>query len=75
MSAAVLHESRSPPTFAVFFPAHRRNVRHSGEGLHRTHRPVNEVYESSRFHRRVQLPDESVDGFYVELTLLAKKFS
>ncbi|KAH6939622.1 hypothetical protein HPB50_019962 [Hyalomma asiaticum] len=26
-------------------------------------RPANQIYESSRFHRRVQLPDESVDGF------------
>lgn len=35
--------------------------------------PINEVYESYRFHRRVQLPDESVHGFYAKLTRLVKK--
>lgn len=35
--------------------------------------PANEVYESSRFHRRIQLPGESVDGFYTILRDMVKK--
>nr|XP_050025120.1 uncharacterized protein K02A2.6-like [Dermacentor andersoni] len=35
--------------------------------------PVNELYESSRFHRRVQLPDESVDTYYAELRRMVKR--
>nr|XP_050024392.1 uncharacterized protein K02A2.6-like [Dermacentor andersoni] len=35
--------------------------------------PANELYESSRFHRRVQLPDESVYTYYAELRKMAKR--
>ncbi|XP_070379180.1 uncharacterized protein [Dermacentor albipictus] len=35
--------------------------------------PANELYESSRFHRRVQLPDESVDTYYAELRRMVKR--
>ncbi|XP_075743966.1 uncharacterized protein LOC142802804 [Rhipicephalus microplus] len=35
--------------------------------------PANELYESSRFHRRVQLPDESVDAYYAELCRMVKR--
>ncbi|XP_037529171.1 uncharacterized protein LOC119406504 [Rhipicephalus sanguineus] len=35
--------------------------------------PANELYESSRFHRRVQLPGESVDAYYAELCRMAKR--
>lgn len=35
--------------------------------------PVNELYESSRFHRRVQLPDESIDAYYAELCKMVKQ--
>ncbi|XP_040355358.1 uncharacterized protein LOC115309590 [Ixodes scapularis] len=34
--------------------------------------PLNEVYESSRFHKRVQQPGESVDSYYAELCKLVK---
>ncbi|XP_070388780.1 uncharacterized protein [Dermacentor albipictus] len=34
--------------------------------------PANELYESSWFHRRVQLPDESVDTYYAELRRMVK---
>ncbi|XP_065310829.1 uncharacterized protein [Dermacentor albipictus] len=36
-------------------------------------RPANELYEWSRFHRRVQLPDESVDTYYAELRRMVKR--
>ncbi|XP_070385024.1 uncharacterized protein [Dermacentor albipictus] len=35
--------------------------------------PANELYELSRFHRRVQLPDESVDTYYAELRRMVKR--
>ncbi|XP_075526568.1 uncharacterized protein LOC142558304 [Dermacentor variabilis] len=35
--------------------------------------PANELYESSRFHRRVQLPDESVDTYYAEPRRMVKR--
>ncbi|XP_037518504.1 uncharacterized protein K02A2.6-like [Rhipicephalus sanguineus] len=35
--------------------------------------PSNELYESSRFHRRVQQPGESVDGYYAELCRMVKR--
>lgn len=35
--------------------------------------PANELYESSRFHRRVQLPGESVDTYYAELCRMVKR--
>lgn len=35
--------------------------------------PANEVYESVRFHRRVQAEGESVDDFYTALRTLVKK--
>ncbi|XP_070384878.1 uncharacterized protein [Dermacentor albipictus] len=35
--------------------------------------PANELYESSRFHRRVQLPNESVDTYYAELRRMVKR--
>ncbi|XP_070378135.1 uncharacterized protein [Dermacentor albipictus] len=35
--------------------------------------PANELYESSRFHRRVKLPDESVDTYYAELRRMVKR--
>ncbi|XP_075556585.1 uncharacterized protein LOC142588643 [Dermacentor variabilis] len=35
--------------------------------------PANELYESSRFHRRVQLPDENVDTYYAELRKMVKR--
>ncbi|XP_075530161.1 uncharacterized protein LOC142563495 [Dermacentor variabilis] len=35
--------------------------------------PANELYESPRFHRRVQLPDESVDTYYAELRRMVKR--
>nr|XP_037273535.1 uncharacterized protein LOC119165467 [Rhipicephalus microplus] len=35
--------------------------------------PANEHYESSRFHRRVQLPGESVDAYYAELCRMVKR--
>nr|XP_037290211.1 uncharacterized protein LOC119185220 [Rhipicephalus microplus] len=34
---------------------------------------ANELYESSRFHRRVQLPDESVDAYYAKLCRMVKR--
>lgn len=34
--------------------------------------PVNEAYESSRFHKRNQLPGETVDGFYTVLKNMKK---
>lgn len=37
--------------------------------------PVNEIYESRRFHRRTQQPGESVDAFYAELQNLVKRCS
>lgn len=35
--------------------------------------PANELYESSRFHKRIQQPDESVDAYYAELCKLVKR--
>ncbi|KAH6925011.1 hypothetical protein HPB50_027163 [Hyalomma asiaticum] len=35
--------------------------------------PRNELYESSRFHRRVQAPDKSVDVYYAELCKMVKR--
>ncbi|XP_077543850.1 uncharacterized protein LOC144155975 [Haemaphysalis longicornis] len=35
--------------------------------------PVNEVYESSRFHKRTQVVGESVDAFFTALRILVKK--
>nr|XP_050038398.1 uncharacterized protein K02A2.6-like [Dermacentor andersoni] len=35
--------------------------------------PANELYEPSRFHIRVQLPDESVDTYYAELRRMVKR--
>lgn len=35
--------------------------------------PVNEVYESARFHRRVQSTEETVDEFYTALCNMVKK--
>ncbi|XP_049267060.1 uncharacterized protein LOC125756397 [Rhipicephalus sanguineus] len=35
--------------------------------------PVNEVYESSRLHKRNQLPGETVDAFYTVLKNMVKK--
>ncbi|XP_075535080.1 uncharacterized protein LOC142570595 [Dermacentor variabilis] len=35
--------------------------------------PANELCESSRFHRRVQLPDESADTYYAELRRMVKR--
>ncbi|XP_049522493.1 uncharacterized protein LOC125945008 [Dermacentor silvarum] len=35
--------------------------------------PGNELYESSRFHRRVQLPGESVDRCYAEFRRIVKR--
>ncbi|XP_075547626.1 uncharacterized protein LOC142582106 [Dermacentor variabilis] len=35
--------------------------------------PANELYESSRFHRRVQLPEKSVDTYYAELRRMVKR--
>ncbi|XP_037515575.1 uncharacterized protein LOC119392011 [Rhipicephalus sanguineus] len=35
--------------------------------------PGHELYESSRFHRRVQLPGESVDTYYAELCRMVKR--
>ncbi|KAM7294598.1 uncharacterized protein ISCGN_024104 [Ixodes scapularis] len=37
--------------------------------------PVNEVYKSSRFHRRVQQAEETVDTFYTELMRLVKQYN
>lgn len=35
--------------------------------------PMNEVHETSRFNRQMQLSGESVDGFDMKLTRLVKK--
>lgn len=35
--------------------------------------PVNELYESSRFHKRNQLPGGTVDAFYTVLKNIVKK--
>lgn len=37
--------------------------------------PVNEIYESRRFHRRTQQPSESVDDFFTALRNLVKRCS
>lgn len=37
--------------------------------------PANELYESSRFHKRTQEPGESVDAYYAELSRLVKRCS
>lgn len=34
--------------------------------------PAYELYESSRFHKRIRQPDESVDAYYAELCKLVK---
>ncbi|XP_065310832.1 uncharacterized protein [Dermacentor albipictus] len=44
-------------------------TRFTGHFVH----PANELYEWSRFHRRVQLPDESVDTYYAELRRMVKR--
>ncbi|XP_077527609.1 uncharacterized protein LOC144138979 [Haemaphysalis longicornis] len=35
--------------------------------------PANELYDSSRFHKRTQEPGESVDAYYAELCRLVKR--
>ncbi|KAM7298774.1 uncharacterized protein ISCGN_019343 [Ixodes scapularis] len=35
--------------------------------------PVNELYESARFHRRTQQSGESADAFYTALCIMAKR--
>ncbi|KAM7310873.1 uncharacterized protein ISCGN_007781 [Ixodes scapularis] len=37
--------------------------------------PANELYEPSRFHKRIQQPDESVDAYCAELCKLVKRCS